>query len=69
MIGCVFAESTWLLRVGNLFELKQIVVEHRDRLEGAEAHVEVAVEALWRSRRGNDKRVCGGARGTNQSAR
>jgi len=69
MIGSVLAESAWLLRVWNLFELKQIVVENRDRLEGAEAHVEVAVETLWRSRRGNHQRVGGSGRGANQSAR
>ena len=69
MIGGVLAESAWLLRVWNFFEFEKIIVEYRDRLEGAEAYVEVAVETLRRSWRGNHQRVGGGGRGTDQSAR
>jgi hypothetical protein len=45
-IGGILAEGAGLLRVGDFFEFEKIVVERRDRLESAQANVEVAVETL-----------------------
>jgi hypothetical protein len=69
MIGGILAEGAWLLRVGDFFEFEEIVVERRDRLESAEANVEVAVETLRRSGRGYYERVRGGGGGADQPAR
>ena len=57
MIGDILAEGAGYLRIGDLLEFEQIVVERGDRLEGAEADVEVAVEALRRRGRGDDQRA------------
>ena len=54
MEGDVLAQGHRHVRVGDLLEAEQAVVERADRLEGAEADVEVAVEALRRRRRGDD---------------
>src|SRR5262249_7941727 len=56
MIGDVLAEGTGRFGIGDLLELEQVVVERRDGFEGAEADVEIAVEALWRGGRGGHQR-------------
>jgi hypothetical protein len=68
MITSILAEGAWLLRIGNFFEFEEIVVERRDRLECAQANVEVAVETLGRSRRGYHECVRGSGGGTDQPA-
>ena len=70
MVRDVLARGAWLLRIGDLLEFEQIVVERRDRFKRAEANVEVAVEALRRCGSGNDQCVAGrGARLGNQPSR
>ena len=69
MVGDVLAKRARLLRIWDLLEFEQVVVQRRDRLERAETDVEVTVEALWRRGRGDDEGGAGrGDRVSDQSA-